>query len=262
MSSIANGSWPRKRSLSASIAPSTASAQPSRLASPQPIWPSSDSTRTNSQRGATVKVSIWAIFIGSLRAPSHPGESRDRSTPGCEGGAQAHSPSAPRPWSWVPAGAGVTHGGAWLNPRDSSFLRLRIVALGDELLEPAGGVLLLLAHVHPLAMLGRDDRHDEAQARGGGHVLPVRDQLLVGAADVPDVAVEIVEPERIDVTVLLAKRRVPIDLVGQRIPGEADGRDADVPDPEDVGPFLPQPLHRFLAGLALLHVGLGVHDRE
>src|SRR3982751_1836475 len=63
MSSMANGSAPMNRSRNASKAPSTASAQPSRLASPQPNAPSSVSTRTNSQRGGAKNVSIFPIFI-------------------------------------------------------------------------------------------------------------------------------------------------------------------------------------------------------
>jgi hypothetical protein len=51
------------RSRSGSNAPSTASAAPSRLASPQPTAPSSVSTRTNSQRGGTKKVSMRPIFM-------------------------------------------------------------------------------------------------------------------------------------------------------------------------------------------------------
>src|SRR5688572_19651892 len=66
MSSIRRASWPMKRSRSASKAPSTASACPSRLASPQPVAPSSVSTRTNSQRGGTKKVSIRPMFIASF----------------------------------------------------------------------------------------------------------------------------------------------------------------------------------------------------
>src|SRR6476620_9568452 len=62
MSSMAKGSAPMNRSRSASNAPSTASAQPSRLASPQPTAPSSLSTRTNSQRGGASNVSILPIF--------------------------------------------------------------------------------------------------------------------------------------------------------------------------------------------------------
>src|SRR3954447_15740669 len=62
MSSMANGSWPMNRSRNASNTPSTASAQPSRLPSPQPNAPSSLSTRTNSQRGGAKKVSIRPIL--------------------------------------------------------------------------------------------------------------------------------------------------------------------------------------------------------
>src|SRR3954463_12300817 len=51
-----------KRSRKASNTASTGSAQPSRLASPQPNAPSSLSTRTNSQRGGTTNVSMRAIL--------------------------------------------------------------------------------------------------------------------------------------------------------------------------------------------------------
>src|SRR3954468_22733752 len=57
-----NGSAPVKRSRNASNTPSTASAQPSRLASPQPTAPSSLSTLTNSQRGGAENVSIPPIL--------------------------------------------------------------------------------------------------------------------------------------------------------------------------------------------------------
>src|SRR3954463_16215232 len=67
MSSILNGSAPINRSRNASKAPSTASAQPSRLASPQPNAPSSVSTRTNSQRGGAKKVSIRPILSSVTR---------------------------------------------------------------------------------------------------------------------------------------------------------------------------------------------------
>ena len=106
------------------------------------------------------------------------------------------------------------------------------------------------------------DRHDQADALRRKHVAPVGDQLLVGLADVADLAVEVEQAERIDVAVLLAKRGVPVDLVGQRVPGEADGRDADVAQAQDVGPFLPQPFDRFVAVRAFPQVGLGVHHRQ
>ena len=106
------------------------------------------------------------------------------------------------------------------------------------------------------------DRHDQADARGRKHVAPIGDQLLVGLADVADLAVEVEQPERIDVAVLLAQRGVPVDLVGQAIPGEADGRDADVAQAQHVGPFLPQPFDGFVAVRALPQVGLGMHHRQ
>src|SRR5258708_35779434 len=62
MSSMANGSAQTKRSRNASNSPSTASAQPSRLASPQPTAPSSLSTLTNSQRGGAKNVSMRPIL--------------------------------------------------------------------------------------------------------------------------------------------------------------------------------------------------------
>ena len=110
---------------------------------------------------------------------------------------------------------------------------------------------LPLAHRSGIRRSGRGALSASGTVRhtldAGKHLAPVADQLLVGLADVADVAVEIVQAERVDVAVLLAQRGVPVDLVGQRIPGEADGRDADVAQAQDVGPFLPQPLHRFLA---------------
>src|SRR5947209_10038879 len=62
------------RSRKARNAPPTASAQPSRLASPQPKAPPSASTRTNSHRGGAKKVSIRAIFIaGRASLTGEPG---------------------------------------------------------------------------------------------------------------------------------------------------------------------------------------------
>src|SRR3981189_778018 len=52
-----------KRSWREANAPSTASACPSRLPSPQPTAPSCVSTRTNNQRGGTRNVSILAIRL-------------------------------------------------------------------------------------------------------------------------------------------------------------------------------------------------------
>src|SRR3569623_3207112 len=165
MSSIRNGSAPMKRSRNAANVPSTASAQPSRLASPQPNAPSSGSTRTNSQRGGTKKVSILPILRAVTKAS--------------------------------------------------------LLAGGLVLVGCAVGEVVLIAVADLL------DRHHQADARRRKHVAPVSDQLLVRLADVADLAVEVEQPERVHIAVLLAKRRVPIELVGQRVPGEADGLDAD-----------------------------------
>src|SRR5215216_492958 len=70
MSSMRKGSWPMNRSRSAANAPSTASAWPSRLGSPQPTAPSSVSTRQNIHRGGTRKVSIRAIFMSIAGKPN------------------------------------------------------------------------------------------------------------------------------------------------------------------------------------------------
>ena len=71
---------------------------------------------------------------------------------------------------------------------------------------------------------GQHDRHLQADALGRQHLAPVGDELLVGLAHGPDVAVEVVQAERIHPAVVLAQRGVPVHLVGQRIPGEADDR--------------------------------------
>src|SRR6185369_5932944 len=66
------------------------------------------------------------------------------------------------------------------------------------------------------------DRNHQADTLRRQDVSPVGDQLLVGLADVADLAVEVEQAERIDVAVLLPERGVPIDLVGQAVPGEPD----------------------------------------
>src|SRR3954452_25101589 len=169
MSSILNGSAPINRSRNASKAPSTASAQPSRLASPQPNAPSSVSTRTNSHRGGAKKVSMRPIFMGVLFTGK----------------------------------------------------------LGSVEVAPGSVIVVMLAELL--------DRYDQADALCRKHVAPVGDQLLVRLADVAHLAVEVEQPERVDVAVLLAERGVPVDLAGQAVPGKADGRDTDVPEAQDVG---------------------------
>src|SRR4051794_35179656 len=93
------------------------------------------------------------------------------------------------------------------------------------LLESLPSLFLLLARARHFVVRWRNDRNDKAQAGSRKHLAPIADQALVGSADISNVPVEVIEAERVDVSVLLAKRGVPVDLVGQRIPGEADGRD-------------------------------------
>ena len=62
-SSMRSASWPMSTSLSCSTAVRTVSERPSQVASPQPTMPLSVSTRTNSQRGATRKVSTLSILV-------------------------------------------------------------------------------------------------------------------------------------------------------------------------------------------------------
>ncbi len=84
------------------------------------------------------------------------------------------------------------------------------------------------------------------------------DQVLVGLADRPRIAVEVEQADRIDVAERLPQRDVPVDLIGERVPGEADHRHAGLADELHVVPLPPQPA-RPLAGVHA--VGLGVHHR-
>src|SRR4051812_40481493 len=72
-----SGSSPIRYSASTPTAARTTSARPSTTGSPQPTSPSSVSTRQNSQRGATRKVSILSIFTGLPRCPLQPGHVLD-----------------------------------------------------------------------------------------------------------------------------------------------------------------------------------------
>ena len=119
-----------KRSCSETKAPSTAPAWPSRLASPQPTWPSSVSTRTNIHRGGTLMVSMRAIFMGGapnralyvpnaardpILYPAHPGECRDPDRR--ERLTSTGLPSGCSPMIWVPAFAGMSGAGMGADQR-------------------------------------------------------------------------------------------------------------------------------------------------
>src|ERR687894_1817119 len=62
--------------------------------------------------------------------------------------------------------------------------------------------------------------------------------------------------------ILLTERSVPVDLIGERIPGEADDGNAAIADPQNVGPFLPQPSRSFLSCGTLCEICLCVHDGQ
>src|SRR3954454_8592813 len=81
----------------------------------------------------------------------------------------------------------------------------------------------------------------EHDAVGGQDVLPLADQLTVELPDWPDLALEVVQAQRVDVPGVLTEHAVPVDLVGQAVPGEADQRDAVLLEAHHVGPLLLQP---------------------
>ena len=62
----------------------------------------------------------------------------------------------------------------------------------------------------------------QAKALGGKYVSPLLDQLFETFADGSDLPVEIVKTERIDVTVVLPESSVPINLIGQAVPGKSE----------------------------------------
>src|SRR4051812_20076463 len=107
-----------------------------------------------------------------------------------------------------------------------------------------------------------DHGHSQADALGRQNRPPPLNESLACAPDRPNVAVQIIETKRVDVAVLLAKRAVPVDLIRQRIPGEAHNRHAAAADPQDVGPLLPEPVHGLVAVRTLAEVRLRVHDRQ
>ena len=61
-------------------------------------------------------------------------------------------------------------------------------------------------------------------------------------------------------TIIRAQGHIPIELIGERVPGESHNRDAVIAQAEDIRPFFLQPKNRLLAGRTLGKVGLRVHD--
>src|SRR5215213_1952306 len=123
-------------------------------------------------------------------------------------------------------------------------------------------VLALLDRMGAVELCWPDNRHGEADALGRQNLAPPLNELLIRASNRPDVAVQIIEAKRVDVAVLLAKGAVPIDLVRQRVPGEAHNRHAAVSHAQDVGPLLPEPVHSLVAVRTLAEVRLRVHNRQ
>src|SRR3954452_25404759 len=123
-------------------------------------------------------------------------------------------------------------------------------------------VLALLDRMRALELSGPDNRNRQTHALGWQNLAPPLNELLIRASNRPDVAVQIIEAKRVDVAVLLAKGAVPIDLVRQRVPGEAHNRHAAVAHAQDVGPLLPEPVHSLVAVRTLAEVRLRVHDRQ
>ena len=81
----------------------------------------------------------------------------------------------------------------------------------------------------------------QPQTLGGQNVPPFANQLAIRLPDRTNVAVKIVQAQRIHAAVVLAQRRVPVHLVHQAVPGEAQQRDAVLLEPVRVGPLLPAP---------------------
>src|SRR2546423_1465506 len=65
-------------------------------------------------------------------------------------------------------------------------------------------------------------RDREADAPRGQQVSPVDDHLPVGLADRADLAVQVEEAHGIDRPAVLAQGHVPVHLVRDGVPGEAD----------------------------------------
>ena len=91
------------------------------------------------------------------------------------------------------------------------------------------------------------DRQLQADALGRQNLAPIVDQLFVCSAHRSDIAVQVVQAERIDAPVLLPQGGVPVDLIRERVSGETDHRYARVAHAQDVRPLLPEPFDRPIA---------------
>src|SRR4051794_36449804 len=81
----------------------------------------------------------------------------------------------------------------------------------------------------------------DAEALGGEDVAPSLDELSVGLGDGAGVAIEVVQAAGVDGVVVLAEGGVPVHLIGEAVPGEADDGDAVALEGVHVDPFFFEP---------------------
>src|SRR5215208_4635834 len=87
----------------------------------------------------------------------------------------------------------------------------------------------------------------EVGCRGGQDAAPLTDDLPIPLSHGTRTPLQIVQPDGMKVVALVAKRILPIDLIGERVPGEPAHRHASRPQMHDVSPLFVQPLHRGVA---------------
>src|SRR5256885_5715407 len=108
----------------------------------------------------------------------------------------------------------------------------------------------------------RNNGNGEAHALRWQDFLPIEDQLLIRTADRSDLTIKVEQSNGPNMVVSLAQGGVPINLVGQRVPSEADDRHTIVADAQHIRPLFPEPVYRLLPGGTLDDVGFSVHDRQ
>src|SRR5690349_3057366 len=87
------------------------------------------------------------------------------------------------------------------------------------------------------------DRNGETDALRRQHLPPLRDELPIRFTHRAYLAIQIVQPHRVDVIILFAQSRVPVHLVSEGIPGEANDWISSVTDTQQICPFLPEPVN-------------------
>src|SRR5436309_1352303 len=84
-----------------------------------------------------------------------------------------------------------------------------------------------------------EPRSDETQAGALGRqdLAPLPDEFPVGFPDGTNLPIEIVQPKRVHVSVVLAQGGVPIHLIGKAVPGKAQQRDSVLFEAVDIRPL-------------------------